>query len=187
MVDKPGIRRRRRGVSRRPFPLSVALAGAALVAAALAAALKRAASWSIAFGDALLVEAGLCLALAWFAYLKKDGLRLLPRKRGARSSESWKDRVPGLDEEPPAPLPMPGPEGPQGEDYERLAAAEEALRRKILDGAGSSSGAGDAGDMADAGRQAAPSGSAAASFLATGGILLALALLFEYLVPALAK
>ncbi|MCE1196100.1 hypothetical protein LWX53_06340 [bacterium] len=187
MADKQDIGRGRRKGSRRPFPLPLALAGAALVAAALAAALGGAASWSIAFGDALLVEAGLCFALAWFAYLKKDGLRILPRRRGARSSESWKDRVPGLDEAPAPPLPMPGPEGPRGEEYERLASAEKALRRKILGGDGDGVDGGEAGGAADEGRRAEPKGGAAASFLAAGGILLVLALLFEYLIPALMR
>ena len=171
MEQRQSARRKRSGESRRPFQLSLALSGAAVGIAALATALRRGSSWSVAFGDALLVEAGLCFALAWFAYLKKDGIRIAPRKRGAASPESWKDRVPGLGEAPSPPMPMPGPEGPQGEDYERLAAAEEALRRKIL------------GED----RQAPAKGDAISSFIASGGVLLVLALLFEYAIPALQR
>jgi hypothetical protein len=178
----------------------VALAGAGLGVAALATALGGAASWSIALGDTLLVEAGLCLALAWFAYLRKDGVRIAPRRRGAAASSSWRDRVPGMDETPSPPMPMPGPEGPRGADYERLAAAEESLRRKILGDADGTDGTGEAGAANGtfseaAGKSIAAGGGwrfnakrgATASFLAAGGILLVLALLFEYAVPALIR
>lgn len=207
MEHKQSSRRGRRGAahggSRRPFPPSLALAGIGLGVAALAAALGDAASWSVAFGDALLVEAGICLALAWFAYLRKDGVRIAPRKREAAASASWKERVPGIGEVPPPPMPMPSPEGPQGADYERLAAAEESLRRKILgesDDAEEAGAAGYAGDPNGVGGGAAGGSSAAGSgfrskakrgatagFLAAGGILLILALLFEYAVPALIR
>ena len=178
MEYRQGSRRGRRGGPRRPFPLWIALAGGATGVAALTTAFRGAPNWSVAFGDALLVEAGLCFTLAWFAYLKRDGIRIAPRKRGAAAPESWKDRVPGLGKDPAPPMPMPGPEGPQGEDYERLAAAEEALRRKIL---------GDTGDAPDKYRRASPGGAATASFIAAGGALLVLALLFEYAIPALQR
>lgn len=181
MTEKQGIQPRQSSKPRRPFPLSITLASAAIGAAVLVTAFWHAARWSVAFGDALLIEAGLCFALAWFAYLKKDGIRILPRKRGASASESWKDRVPGVGEEPSPPSPMPSPEGPRGEEYERLAEAEEALRRKIL---GEVDDAG--GSVGREGRMT-PSGGATANLLAAGGILLALALAFEYLVPALIK
>lgn len=185
MADKLGTRRSRSGGPRRPFPLSLALASAAIGAAALVAAFGRAANWSIAFGDTLLVEAGLSFALSWFAYLKKDGVRIAPRKRGtAKPVESWRDRVSGMGEEPFPPLPMPGREGPRGEEYERLAAAEEALRRKILGDSGDADGVGGA---ANKGQRAVPGGGATMNFLAAGGMLLALALIFEYVVPALAR
>lgn len=182
MADKLGTRRSRSGGSRRPFPLSLALAGAAIGAAALVAAFGKDASRSIAFGDTLLVEAGLSFALSWFAYLKKDGVRIAPRKRvAAKHVESWRDRVSGMGEEPFPPLPMPGREGPRGEEYERLAAAEEALRRKIL----GDSGDADGGGGAHKGRRVVPGGGATMDFLAAGGILLVLALIFEYVAPAL--
>ncbi len=185
MTKKQGVQPGQSGGSRHPFPLSLSLAGAAIAAAALFAAFRRATSWSIAFGDTLLIEAGLSFALSWFAYLKRDGIRIAPRRRGAaRPAESWKDRVPGMDEEPSSPLPMPGREGPQGEAYERLAAAEEALRRKILGDGGDANGSGAAADKS---QRATPGGGATTNFLAAGGILLALALFFEYVAPALTR
>lgn len=188
MTKKRGVQPGLSGGPRRPFPLSLSLAGAAIAAAALLSAFGRTTNWSVAFGDTLLVEAGLSFALSWFAYLKRDGVRIAPRRRGsAKPAESWKDRVPGMDEEPSSPLPMPGREGPQGEAYERLAAAEEALRRKILGGPGESGDANGAGDAAGKRPRAMPGGGAAMNFLAAGGILLALALFFEYVAPALTR
>lgn len=180
MVDK---RRRQpgRGASSRPIAISLKLAGAALVVAVLALSLGRSSNWSVALGDTLLVEAGLFFVLAWFTYLKKDGLRILPKKRGAAIPSSWGDRVPNLDETPSPTMPMPGPEGPQGEEYRRLAAAEEALRRRII-------GEGDGSvEMIDKERNARGNSGVTIDFLAAGGFSLALALLFEYLVPALIK
>lgn len=185
MTKKQGVQPGQSGGSSRPFPLFLSLAGAAIAAAALLAAFGRSTSWSIAFGDTLLVEAGLSFALSWFAYLKRDGIRIAPRRRGAaKPAESWKDRVPGMDEEPSSPLPMPGREGPQGEAYERLASAEEALRRKIL---GDGDDANGAGAAADKGPRAMPGGGAMMNFLVAGGILLVLALFFEYVAPALTR
>lgn len=178
MEYRQGSRQGRRGGPRRTFPLWLAIAGGASVVAALTTAFRETPAWSVAFGDALLVEAGLSFTLAWFAYLKKDGIRIAPRRRGAAGPESWKDRVPGLGDAPSPPMPMPGPEGPQGKDYERLAAAEEALRRKIL---------GEPGDAPDKDRHTLRGGGAAASLIAAGGVLLVLALLFEYAIPALQR
>jgi hypothetical protein len=144
----------------------------------VAAYLKRSANFSIALGDSLLTGAFVMFGLSWIGYLKKDGLRFIPPRKSSDSKtpESWADRVPSLGEAPSPSPPIPGAEGPDSDDYRRLADAESRLREKILgrepegdEGAASSS----------KNRGIAKSGAL------SGLMLLILALCFEYLIPLL--
>jgi len=157
---------------KKPFPLFLGLTLFACLAGIIAASFKKEGSLSLAFGDALLLEALLMFGIAWIGYLRKDGIRILPPRKSPRgdTAESWKDRIPGLGEPPLPPQPVPGPEGPESPGYQRLAAAEQELRKRIMGGE-------------TAGRSRGHAGAAALS----GLILLILALCFEYLVPNLLR
>jgi len=119
------------------------LLGICAIGALIFALVKKSDSFFIALGDAFIVEALFCFALAWVGYLKKDGIRILPPKKNgnAEKPESWKDRVPRMDQEPPSFSPLPGPEGPGSAEYNKLVEAEAKLRHRILYGENSVEGA----------------------------------------------
>ncbi len=150
-----------------PLFLSLGLGGFAL--ATIIALLRQDTVFSIALGDALVIEALMLLGIAWVGYLKKDGIRFWPRKSaGTHAPESWKDRVPVLGEVPLPSPPPPDENGPESPEYQRLAAAEEALRKRIVGGTGDN-------------RTPAYIRAAASA----GIILLLFGLCFEYIIPAL--
>ncbi|MDP2791391.1 MAG: hypothetical protein Q8O15_06490 [Rectinemataceae bacterium] len=157
-----------RGKNGLPLFLSLDIMGCAV--ATIIALLRQDIGFSIALGDALVIEALVLLGIAWVGYLKKDGIRFWPRRSagGASAPESWKDRVPVLGEVPLPPPPAPDENGPESPEYQRLAAAEEALRKRIVGGTGSNRTPAYIRDTALA-----------------GSILLLLGLCFEYLIPAL--
>ena len=153
-------------------PLWSLLCMASLVLGCVAAALRRDKVFRFALGDILGVESIFLLGAAWLGYLRRDGVRFLQFQRG-RSSESWKDRVPGLGSPPLPSRPIPGSTGPEDPEYLRLAAAEEELRKRISGGRAEP----EPPDKARTGK----TGFAAESALA-GLILLAACLFLEYLI-----
>ncbi|HWR12368.1 MAG TPA: hypothetical protein VN445_11130 [Rectinemataceae bacterium] len=165
---------------KRPLPLSLTLTIFVCAVGFLSAYSRRTASFSIAFGDALMIGATAMFGLAWFGYLKKDGVRVFPPKKsaGAKGAESWADRVPGLGDPPFPPPPAPGPEGPDSEAYKRLADAEERLRKKIV-----------GFDREEKKAEGIPTKNQdfTKSTALSGFFLLILALCFEYCIPALLR
>lgn len=150
------------------FPKKATLLFAGGLAVALFfALLSGRSSFGLAFGDALVVEAVILFAWAWFAYLRRDGIRILPPSRRASPPESWKDRVPVPGSAPLPSRSIPGPEGPGSEGYARLSEAEESLRAKIMGK--------DNQKNVKAGMQAETVAAAALLFLA--------GLLFEFVLP----
>jgi len=147
----------------------------------VSALLRRETGFFIALGDALVIESLVLLGLAWVGYLKKDGIRIWPKKSTATGmAESWKDRVPALGEAPFPPPPLPGDEGPDSPEYQRLAMAEASLRKRIIGGDGKSGGENDEGEAGDR-RTPAYVRSAALA----GSVILVLGLFFEYIAPGL--
>jgi hypothetical protein len=163
------------------FGGGAALLGICVASALAFALLRKADSFFLALGDAFIIEALFCLSLAWLGYLKKDGIRILPPRKNsdAEKAESWKDRVPQLGKEPPAPAPLPGPEGPGSADYARLAEAENRLRRRILTGEESLEDSG-----SDRGKRQAGRGNSRTLLLAAA-VLFMLGVFFEYALPSL--
>ncbi len=146
----------------------------------LAALLRSGPSFSLALGDALIIEAIALFGIAWVGYLKKDGVRFLPPGKSLRAgpAESWKDRVPSPGEIPSPPRTIPGPEGPDNADYQRLAAAEERLRKKIMGAETESEGEK---------KTAATDAGFVRSAALAGALLFVLGLCFEYLIPAVPR
>jgi len=174
----PGLYEHR---GRHKLPLFLALTLFALAIGVASALLRRETGFSIALGDALVIEAIVLLGIAWMGYLKKDGIRFWPRKSaGTSGAESWKDRVPALGEMPAPPLPLPGDEGPDSPGYQRLAAAEAELRKRIIGGDRES---GREDDKIGAEDRRVPASARSAAL--AGFILLVLGLGFEYIVPGL--
>jgi hypothetical protein len=162
-----------------PLFLILTLIGCAIGMAS--ALLRRETGFSIALGDALVIEAIVLFGVAWIGYLKKDGIRFWPRKSvGAGTTQSWKDRVPALGEMPIPPLPPPGDEGPDSPEYQRLAAAEAELRKRIIGGDSENDRENDKIGAVD---RRAPAYARSAAL--AGSILLILGLCFEYIVPGL--
>jgi len=161
-----------------PLPLSLMLTAFICAAGIVVACLKRSASFSIAFGDTLMIGAFAMFGLSWVGYLKKDGIRFIPPRKSsdARPPESWTDRVPSLGEAPSPPPPIPGADGPDSENYQRLTEAENRLREKIL-------GRGVEGD--EKATSSSKNQGFAKSGAAAGLMLMILALCFEYLIPLL--
>jgi hypothetical protein len=159
-----------------PFSLFLMLLGC--LAGIFMAYLRREGNFILAFGDTLMIEALVMFGVAWVGYLKKDGIHVFqPRKSmKARTAESWKDRIPSLGEIPSAPQPMPEAEGPESADYQRVATAEDTLRKRIM----GESLEGDERDESTTKRQ-----DFAGSAALAGLFLLILALVFEYIVPML--
>ena len=160
----------------RPFPLSLILVFFSCLLAVLIAALMNTGHFSMTLGDALLIEAVAMFGLAWVGYLKKDGIRFLqPRKmHRATTAESWKDRVPNLGDLPSPPQPLPGKEGPNGVEYQRLSKAEQELRKKLM-------GIKDGEDSAP--EEPHQRSHFIRDALLSALLLFSLALVFEYLVP----
>lgn len=140
-------------------------------------------SFPHAFGAALMIESLLILSLAWILYLKSDGVSFFQRP-GTRAKEApereegpgWEERIPKLGQAPPLPPTIPGPEGPDSEAYRRLVAAEDALKRKILEGEA------ERGSDRESEGRSGKSGKETALFLGiTGVLLLILSLAFQYL------
>jgi len=165
---------------KRPIPLSLSLTLFCCLAAVAAAYLENTGSFSLALGDALVIAALVMFAIAWIGYLKKDGIRFFHPGKSARTNaaESWKDRIPSIGESPTPPLAIPGAEGPDAADYQRLAVAEGQLRKKIL---------GIDKNEADGKEYKAKDPGFIGSAAIAGLILLILALFFEYLVPLLLR
>lgn len=163
---------------KRAFPLSISLALLALAIGAVAAVFMNKGSFSIALGDALMIEALVMAGLAWVGYLRKDGIRFFPQRkaRHAGSADSWKDRIPSLGDSPLPAQPIPGESGPDSAEYRRLAAAEVELRKKII-GLDPENKPNE-GETLDQGNFARQAGFAAL-------FLFLLALGFEYLAPRL--
>jgi hypothetical protein len=114
-------------------PKKTALRVAGGLAAALPFALVSGrSSFGLALGDALVAEAVILFAWLWFAYLRRDGIRILPPSRRASPPESWKDRIPAPGSAPLPSRSIPGPDGPGSEEYARLSEAEESLRARII-------------------------------------------------------
>ena len=171
----------RKNSGSRGLPLFLILTLLACAIGTVSALLRRETGFSIALGDALVIESLVLLGLAWVGYLKKDGIRIWPKKSTVASmAESWKDRVPALGEAPIPPPPLPGDDGPDSPEYQRLAAAETSLRKRII-GGDSESGRGN--DEGDAGDRRTPAYVRSAAL--AGSILLVLGLCFEYIVPGL--
>jgi len=158
-----------------------ALSGICFAAALAFALLRKNDSLLVALGDALVVESLFCFGLSWVGYLKKDGIRIVPPKKrgGTEHPESWKDRVPQLDREPPSPSPIPGPAGPESADYLRLVEAEKKLRRRIL---GVDENPGIKESVAPERRSSKRN---SPSLPIAGVVLFLLGLFFEYILPAL--
>ena len=160
----------------RELPLFLTLTLIAVAVGAISAFLQRDMAFIIALGDALVIESFVLLGLAWVGYLKKDGIRFWPKKSNEASApESWKDRVPALGEAPPPPPLAPDENGPESPEYQRLAAAEKALRKRIVGG----DGVGGATVVRIPGY--------VRSTALAGSILLILGLCFEYVVPGLLR
>jgi len=161
-----------------PLPLSLILTGFICVVGIVAAYLRRTANFSVAFGDTLMIGAFAMFGLSWVGYLKKDGVRFVPPKKSsdAKAPESWADRVPSLGKAPSPPPPIPGAEGPNSDDYQHLADAENRLREKIL-------GREPEGDEKAA--YSAKNRDFMKSSAISGLMLMILALCFEYLIPLL--
>ena len=160
----------------RPFPLPLILVFFSCLLGAAVAALMNTGHFSMALGDALLVEALIMFGLAWVGYLKKDGIRFLqPRKMNrAAAAESWKDRVPNLGDLPSPPQPLPGKEGPSSAEYQRLSKAEQELRKKLMGIKGEG----------DSTQEEPPQRSHfIRDALLSALMLFSLALVFEYVVP----
>lgn len=161
------------------------LLGIGSIGALIFAVAKKGDSFSLALGDAFIIEAMFFFGLAWVDYLKKDGIRIFPPKRTKPSDqpESWKDRVPGLDQEPPSSSPLPGPEGPGSAEYLGLAEAENRLRQRILYGDRATQENEDTGGSKMEGK---PSRSdSVRSLFLCAAVLFFLGLFFEYLLPSL--
>jgi len=165
------------------LPLSLILTLIACAVGIGSALLRRETGFSIALGDALMIEAIVLLGIGWVGYLKKDGIRFWPRKPASTgAAESWKDRVPSVGEAPLTPPPLPGYEGPDSPEYQRLVEAEAALRKRIIGGGRENDGESDRenGEGAAADRRI-PSYFRSAAL--AGSVLLVLGLFFEYIVP----
>ncbi len=140
-------------------------------------------SFPHAFGAALMIESLFILSLAWILYLKGDGVSFFQRPRTRVRGEpereegpGWEERIPKLGQAPPLPPAIPGPEGPDSEAYRRLAAAEDALKRRILEGEV------ERGADRESGGRSGKTGKETALFLGiTGVFLLILSLAFQYL------
>jgi len=115
-------------------PLFLLVFGILTIAAVFFSLIQSAYPFTTALGNSAMVLGTAVLAVAWALYLRKDGVRPFShRKRPEdKPSESWADRVPETGAAPAAPYPIP-PSGinPDSPDYQRLAAAELALRKKI--------------------------------------------------------
>lgn len=166
------------------LPLFLALTLFACLVGLIFAFFRKTGAFSLAFGDSLMIEAIVLFGLAWVGYLKKDGIRFFPPRKfsGASAPESWKDRIPSLGEVPSPPHTIPGNKGPDSAEYQRLALAENELRKKILgmdqdEKKLTEASAKSAGTSPDFTRSAALSGL----------LLLILALCFEYLFPLLSR
>lgn len=158
--------------------LSAGLVCAALLGGSLLAAFAGSGSYLLTLGGYLDIEGLVLLGIAWIGFLRKDGLHFAPPKggAGAKPADSWEDRVPALGDPPPPPLALPGEEGPEGEEYRRLAAAEESLRSRIL---------GADGGPSSPGGMPAKKGAGSLSFAVSGLLVLLLGLALEYLPPLL--
>ena len=166
---------------RRELPFFLTLTLIAFAIGMTSALLRRETEFSLALGDALVIEAIILLGVAWMGYLKKDGIRFWPRKSAPISTaESWKDRVPTLGEMPTPPLPPPGEDGPDSPEYQRLVAAEAELRKRII---GDDRGSDRGNEKGDAGDRRTPA--YVRNTALAGLILLLLGLCFEYIVPGL--
>ncbi|MHB0896866.1 MAG: hypothetical protein ACYC1A_04870 [Spirochaetales bacterium] len=164
----------------RPFALPLILVFFSCLLGVVIAALMNTGHFSMTLGDVLLIEAVVMFGLAWVGYLKKDGIRFLqPRKiNRATAAESWKDRVPNLGDLPSPPQPLPGKEGPSSAEYQRLSKAEQELRKKLM-------GVKDGEDSASA--EPHQGSHFIRDTLLSALLLLSLALVFEYVVPIVAR
>jgi len=160
----------------RSFPLPLLLVLFSCLLGVVIAALADTGHFSVALGDVLLIEAFAMFGLAWVGYLKKDGIRFFqPRKMSrATTAESWKDRVPSLGDTPSPPHTLPGKEGPSSAEYQRLSAAEQTLRKKLM-------GVNDEG--ASAREEDVRRSHFIRDTLLSALLLFLLALAFEYIVP----
>ncbi|HNX73070.1 MAG TPA: hypothetical protein PKJ53_02690 [Spirochaetales bacterium] len=153
-------------------------------------------SFTTAFGNISMLISLVLLALGWAIHLKNDGIRIFShKKQTGNPPESWADRTQGFGAPPATPYPIP-PEGvsPDSVEYERLAAAELALRKKIMGYDNSSDKNADANkdqDLQDKkpkmemfkrvdARQAQP----VKSLALAGFLLFALGVIFQYLIPS---
>ncbi|HEY9054519.1 MAG TPA: hypothetical protein VIO60_06845 [Rectinemataceae bacterium] len=145
---------------------------ASLAVSALAALAKRDQPYLVAFGEISMIASISLFALAWAGYLKKDKVRLFPRKADTVLGEAptWKDRIPEAGSPPLPAAPWPDPSGPGGEAYQRLLEAESRLREKIQN--------------ADESRESgAPSAPWIRSSLWSAGLLLLLSVFLQYILP----
>jgi hypothetical protein len=165
---------------KRPFPFSLLLTFFSCLLGVAIAAFMNTGHFSMALGDALMIEAFVMVGLAWVGYLKKDGIRFFqPRKMSrAATAESWKDRVPSLGDVPFPPHAIPGNEGPASAEYQRLSMAEQALRRKLM---------GVDGEMPSPKEEHTHGSHFIRDALFSALLLFLLALGFEYIVPGLLR
>ena len=152
-------------------------------------------SFTTAFGNISMLIGLVLLALGWAIHLKNDGIRIFShKKQTGKPPESWSDRTQGFGAPPAAPYPIP-PEGmsPDSAEYERLAEAELALRKKIMgydDSDNEQAGAnmdqdlqGKKPKMEMPTRVEAKQTHPAKSLVLAGCLFFALGVIFQYLVP----
>jgi hypothetical protein len=158
--------------------------------------------FTVAVGNATMVLGIVLLALSWAIHLKKDGVRLFSHKKQGQDKppESWAERTQGFGTPPAPPFPIP-PDGmtPDSPEYRNLAAAELALRRKMM---GNDDAASEGSDQSrdhgwnqddDRGTVTANGGASrpiqskkskpAGSLALAGCLLFLLGIVFQYLVP----
>lgn len=189
---------------RKKMPLSLLVFLVSMLIATVISIIQASYPFLTSLGNMAMVMGVIVLAIAWVLYLKKDGVRFFSRKRQTGNKpaeswppaeswappESWADRAaePGAAPQPPYPIPHKDANVDDSE-YQRLAQAELALRRKM---AGEDSGAQESepdgevsgGDArrdrigkADAGK----GGKTAASMVIAGVLLFAVGLIIQYL------
>jgi len=178
-------------------PLFLLIFAIVTIAAVLFSLLQTEYPFTTALGNSAMILGVAVLATAWALYLRQDGVRPFSRRKRPEDKppESWADRVPEAGAAPAAPYPIP-PSGtnPDSPEYQRLAAAELALRKKIAgenarvagDDANPASAAGNraaANGQEPTGRRA-KTGKTARSLALAGILLFAVGLVFQYLVPA---
>lgn len=135
--DRNGFRAQASGAQIRSAAASAAIyAGVAGLVCALLSLLPRDGKYfSLRFGELLLIASVVYFGFAWLGYLRRDGLLLKAPGRGSNKKEQtgpdWADRIPALGNPPSPVASIPGPEGPDTEEYRALVEAEEKLRARI--------------------------------------------------------